>query len=115
MSLLELTQDPAFRDRIAQRLAGAVQIPTIVTDGMGHVGEDSRWEIFYSFAVYLQQTFRSVYVNCLIAALASELLLSREMIQSRRSQRNHGERAWSVVHLARLGRQPQASAADGTL
>jgi hypothetical protein len=46
-----------FRDLIAQRLSGAVKIPTITYDEMGRVGEDSRWDIFYDLSKYLRETF----------------------------------------------------------
>lgn len=55
-----LFSDPKFRDLIAERLSGAVKIPTESFDGMGKVGEDSRWKIFYEFSAYLQRTFPMV-------------------------------------------------------
>ena len=47
----------AFRDLIAERLSGAVKVPTVTHDGMKKVGEDPRWDIFYQFATYLKKTF----------------------------------------------------------
>jgi Gly-Xaa carboxypeptidase len=46
-----------YKDTVAERLSKAVQIPTVVGDGMGHVGEDPEWEIFYQFTKYLQKSF----------------------------------------------------------
>ncbi|KAF8849205.1 Gly-Xaa carboxypeptidase [Acephala macrosclerotiorum] len=57
----ELFESPEFRDAIAQRLSGAVKIPTQTYDGMGRIGEDTRWEVFYGFAKYLEKTFPRVY------------------------------------------------------
>jgi len=50
----------AFRDLIAERLSGAVKIPTVTYDGMKKVGEDPRWDVFYEFAAYLKKTFPKV-------------------------------------------------------
>jgi Gly-Xaa carboxypeptidase len=50
-------ESKAFRGVAIQRLAGAVQIPTQSYDDMGDVGADPRWDIFYSFADYLAETF----------------------------------------------------------
>ena len=41
----------------AQRLSGAVQIPTVTYDGMAKVGIDPRWDVFYTFTKYLKDTF----------------------------------------------------------
>ncbi|EXJ95212.1 hypothetical protein A1O1_00332 [Capronia coronata CBS 617.96] len=56
-----LFQSPDFQDTIAQRLAGAVRVPTITYDGMRPVGEDPRWEIFFEFSAYLKKAFPRVY------------------------------------------------------
>jgi len=50
----------AFRDLIAERLSGAVKVPTVTYDGMKKVGEDPRWDVFYQFATYLKKTFPKV-------------------------------------------------------
>jgi hypothetical protein len=52
-----LLMNPSFRELAAQRLSGAVRIPSITYDGMGKVGEDPRWGVFSSFTKYLQDTF----------------------------------------------------------
>lgn len=48
---------PAFFSKSLKRLQGAVQIPTESFDDMGKVGNDSRWDIFKDFHVYLEETF----------------------------------------------------------
>jgi Gly-Xaa carboxypeptidase len=54
---LAIFDTDAFRDEVAARLTGSVQIPTVTYDSMGHVGEDARWDIFYEHSKYLQKTF----------------------------------------------------------
>lgn len=56
----QLFQAGAFQDLVARRLAESVTIPTITYDGMGHVGEDPRWDVFFQFSEYLKQTFPRV-------------------------------------------------------
>lgn len=53
----DLFNSPSYRDLAAQRLSGAVQIPSVTYDEMEKVGTDPRWNIFYSFAKYLRDTF----------------------------------------------------------
>lgn len=36
--------------QIVEWMSGAVKVPTQSYDGMGEVGEDSRWDVFYQFA-----------------------------------------------------------------
>jgi Gly-Xaa carboxypeptidase len=57
-----LTSD-AFRDVAIERLSGAVKIPTQSYDDMGEIGSDPRWDIFYSFADYLEKTFPLVHAS----------------------------------------------------
>jgi Gly-Xaa carboxypeptidase len=47
----------AFFDKSLKKLQGAIQIPTESYDDMGKVGEDSRWDIFAEFHVYLKEAF----------------------------------------------------------
>ncbi|KAF2874260.1 vacuolar carboxypeptidase-like protein Cps1 [Massariosphaeria phaeospora] len=54
-------QSGAFRNRSIERLSGAVQIATESFDDMGGVGKDPRWDVFYSFASYLEKTFPLVH------------------------------------------------------
>lgn len=56
-SLSQTVNRPEYEEKIAQRLSEAVKIPTVVGDGMGHMGEDPEWEIFYSFSQWLKNTF----------------------------------------------------------
>lgn len=53
----------AFQAVAVQRLSGAVQIPTQSYDDMGKIGEDSRWDIMYEFAEYLEKTFPLVHAS----------------------------------------------------
>lgn len=50
-------ESDAFRDVAIARLSGAVNIPTQSFDDMGSIGEDPRWDIFYSFSDYLSKTY----------------------------------------------------------
>lgn len=59
-SLSKVIDKSEFKELAAKRLSDAVKIPTIVGDGMGRVGEDSGWEVFYSFSKYLRNTFPRV-------------------------------------------------------
>ncbi|KAI8935416.1 hypothetical protein NX059_007996 [Plenodomus lindquistii] len=52
-----------FRNVAVKRLSGAVQIPTQSYDDMGAIGKDARWDIFYSFADYLEQTYPLVHAT----------------------------------------------------
>ncbi|KAH8807272.1 Gly-Xaa carboxypeptidase [Xylogone sp. PMI_703] len=52
-----------FTGLIAHRLSDAVKIPTVVGDGMGHIGEDPQWNIFYEFSKYMQSTFPLVFCH----------------------------------------------------
>jgi Gly-Xaa carboxypeptidase len=54
---MDLFKNPRFRELVAQRLSGAVKIPSVTYDGMGKIGADPRWNIFYSFTKYLQEVF----------------------------------------------------------
>ncbi|KAH9206171.1 Gly-Xaa carboxypeptidase [Leptodontidium sp. 2 PMI_412] len=58
---LSLFQGTKYRDVVAQRLSGLVQIPTVTYDEMGLVGDDPRWDVFYELPKYLEKTFPKVY------------------------------------------------------
>jgi hypothetical protein len=58
--LSKIIDSSEYKKLAANRLSDAVKIPTIVGDGMGRVGEDSGWDIFYSFSKYLRNTFPRV-------------------------------------------------------
>ncbi|KAF4621523.1 hypothetical protein G7Y89_g14552 [Cudoniella acicularis] len=64
-----------FRDVIARRLAGAVQIPTVTYDEMGLVRVDPRWDVFYDFSKYLRESFPNVYEKLEFATLNEHALL----------------------------------------
>lgn len=51
----------AFRNASIERLSGAVRIPTQTFDDLGDVGEDSRWDVFFDFYAYLEQTFPRIH------------------------------------------------------
>ncbi|KAL4870418.1 hypothetical protein BDV12DRAFT_195361 [Aspergillus spectabilis] len=50
-----------FRNRSISRLSDAVRIDTQVFDDLGPVGTDSRWDVFYTFASYLERTYPLVH------------------------------------------------------
>lgn len=52
-----LVQTDQFVHDSITRLSNAVRIPSISYDDLGPIGEDSRWEIFYTFESYLNVTF----------------------------------------------------------
>ncbi|KAF2853123.1 vacuolar carboxypeptidase-like protein Cps1 [Plenodomus tracheiphilus IPT5] len=56
-------QSDGFRKVAIERLSGAVQIPTQSYDDMGEIGEDARWDIFYSFADYLEKMYPLVHAT----------------------------------------------------
>lgn len=53
----EYIKTTKFRNESIARLSGAVKIPSVSYDGMGPIGEDKRWDIFYDFASYLKEQF----------------------------------------------------------
>ncbi|KAJ4137163.1 hypothetical protein NW768_002744 [Fusarium equiseti] len=59
--MLEDLNTETFRQESIQRLAGAIQIPTIAYDDMGPVDQDPRWNVFDDFAGYLETTFATVH------------------------------------------------------
>lgn len=56
-------ESDAFRTLAIQRLSGAVQIPTQSYDEMDDVGDDPRWDVFFTFAEYLKETFPLVHAS----------------------------------------------------
>lgn len=60
-SMDEYLASPQFLNASVPRLAGAVQIPTQSYDDMGPIGEDSRWDVMYDIAKYLEVTFPLVH------------------------------------------------------
>lgn len=53
--------DAAFRGLAADRLIGAVQIPTVSYDNMGPVGDEPRFEKLLELHDYLEKTYPGVY------------------------------------------------------
>lgn len=59
--ILDTISTPAYKELSIGYLSNAVKIPTVSRDVMGPPGEDSRWEIFFKFAEYLESTFPLVH------------------------------------------------------
>lgn len=59
----EYLESDAFKAIAIKRLSGAVKLPTQSFDDMGKIGVDARWDIFYSFADYLSDTFPLVHAT----------------------------------------------------
>ncbi|KAF1957111.1 vacuolar carboxypeptidase-like protein Cps1 [Byssothecium circinans] len=68
-------QSSAFRNKTIERLAGAVRVPTQSYDDLGPVGVDPRWDIFYSFADYLSNTFPLVHATLQLEKVNTHALL----------------------------------------
>ncbi|KIY00384.1 uncharacterized protein Z520_04069 [Fonsecaea multimorphosa CBS 102226] len=71
----QLFRTQSFQDDVATRLAESVRIPTITYDGMGHVGEDPRWEVFFQFSHYLKKAFPRVYEELTVETINQHGLL----------------------------------------
>ncbi|KIW78846.1 hypothetical protein Z517_08685 [Fonsecaea pedrosoi CBS 271.37] len=71
----QLFHTQSFQDAVATRLAESVRIPTVTYDGMGHVGEDPRWEIFFQFSTYLKEAFPRVYEELTVETINQHGLL----------------------------------------
>lgn len=52
---------PEFRQELASRLSAVVKVPTVVHNGMGLVGTDPAWDIFYNFEKVLEREFPLVH------------------------------------------------------
>ncbi|KAK1758912.1 hypothetical protein QBC47DRAFT_370740 [Echria macrotheca] len=46
-----------FRNATVARMSGAVQVKSVSFDDLGVIGEDPRWDVFYDFYAYLENTF----------------------------------------------------------
>ncbi|KJA20923.1 hypothetical protein HYPSUDRAFT_68096 [Hypholoma sublateritium FD-334 SS-4] len=57
------TDEPGFAKAAANRLAGAVRIPTMSFDDMGPVDEDERWAPFKDMHEYLRSTFPLIHAH----------------------------------------------------
>ncbi|KAJ9607100.1 Gly-Xaa carboxypeptidase [Cladophialophora chaetospira] len=71
----QLFRDGTFQDVVAHRLADSVKIPTITYDGMGHVGKDDRWDVFFQFSEFLEKTFPRVYEELEVETVNEHALL----------------------------------------
>lgn len=71
----EFLTSPQFFNASVGRLAGAVQIPSESFDGMGPVGEDSRWDVMYDLALYLERTFPLVHSTLKLEKVNTHALL----------------------------------------
>ncbi|KAH9216714.1 carboxypeptidase [Leptodontidium sp. 2 PMI_412] len=52
---------PTFLNASIERLSGAVKIKTETFDDLGEIGVDKRWDVFYAFHEYLENTFPLVH------------------------------------------------------
>ncbi|KAF2193425.1 vacuolar carboxypeptidase-like protein Cps1 [Zopfia rhizophila CBS 207.26] len=68
-------QSSDFRNKSIARLSGAVQIPTESFDDFGKVGEDPRWEVFFPFAKYLEETFPLIHATLQLEKINTHGLL----------------------------------------
>ncbi|KAK4234962.1 hypothetical protein C8A03DRAFT_18225 [Achaetomium macrosporum] len=64
-----------FRNATIRRLSGAVQVKTESFDDLGAVGEDPRWDVFYSFHEYLEKTFPLIHTKLLVEKVNTHGLL----------------------------------------
>ena len=53
----EYLKTQRFRDASIGRVSGVVKVPSQSYDDLGPVGEDSRWDIMYDVAAYLEKAF----------------------------------------------------------
>lgn len=67
----QLFSSDEFRHLVARRLSDAVRVPTITYDNMGHVGNDPRWDIFFTFTELLKQTFPRMQVAAMLCSSPS--------------------------------------------
>lgn len=73
--VLNTISTPKYKKQSIEYLSNAVKIPTVSHDGMGPPGEDKRWEIFYDFAAYLNETFPLVHENLMVEKVNTHGLL----------------------------------------
>lgn len=73
--ILDTISTPLYKNRSIEFLSNAVKIPTVSRDVMGPPGEDSRWEIFYEFAAYLESAFPLVHSSLKLEKLNTHALL----------------------------------------
>lgn len=64
-----------FRNASIRRLSGAVQVKTESFDDLGAIGEDPRWDVFYSFHQFLEKTFPLIHEKLLVEKVNTHGLL----------------------------------------
>lgn len=65
----------AYRNASIRRLSGAVQVKTESFDDLGAIGEDPRWEVFYTFHKYLETTFPLIHKTLVVEKVNTHGLL----------------------------------------
>lgn len=65
----------AFRNASVRRLSGAVRVKTESFDDLGPIGEDPRWDVFYDFHRYLEETFPLMHEKLLVEKVNTHGLL----------------------------------------
>ncbi|KDQ15509.1 hypothetical protein BOTBODRAFT_187320 [Botryobasidium botryosum FD-172 SS1] len=68
-ALGELYDTPQFKETAAEKLGGAVRVPTESFDDMTAVGTDSRWDVFGDLHHYLRVAFPRVHETLEITAV----------------------------------------------
>lgn len=53
----------SFQNASITRLSDAVKVKTESFDDLGAIGEDKRWDVFYGFHEYLEQTFPRIHAE----------------------------------------------------
>ncbi|KAH8591017.1 hypothetical protein B0O99DRAFT_520430 [Bisporella sp. PMI_857] len=74
-AIIPLVDSEEYRKISIGFLSNAVKIPTVTHDGMGIPGEDERYEVFYKFYEYLQETFPLVHSKLSIEKIFTHGLL----------------------------------------
>ncbi|KAK4205129.1 putative carboxypeptidase [Triangularia verruculosa] len=73
--LVNIIEGDAFRNASVDRLSGAVQVKTVSFDDLGDVGQDPRWEVFFTFHKFLEKTFPLVHEKLLVEKVNTHGLL----------------------------------------
>lgn len=71
----DFISSPTFKNATIKRLSDAVKIKTETFDDLGEVGVDKRWEVFYTFADYLEKTFPLVHEKLKVEKVNTHALL----------------------------------------
>lgn len=65
----------AFRNASTKRLSGAVQVKSESFDDLGPIGEDERWDVFFDFHKYLEDTFPLIHKHLRVEKVNTHGLL----------------------------------------